>query len=178
MSETVNNIFAVLRGVFKGVRLDGRGRLLRCEKGVRILKRNGKISVGDRVFLHRGVKLSACGTEGKAEIKIGERSYIGDRTEIHAGKSVTIGNGVLIAWNCNITDRDYHKFESDSERVEPVVIGDHVWIGLGSTILKGVSIGEGAVIAAGSVVTRDVPKRALAAGNPAKVVKENVSWKE
>ncbi len=57
-----------------------------------------------------------------------------------------------------------------------MVIENHVWIGCGCTILKGVVIGEGAVIAAGSVVTKSVPPRALAAGNPAKVIRENVTW--
>lgn len=176
--EFTNNVFALIRGVFCRVRLNSCGKLLRCEKGVRILKINGKINLGNKVFLHRGVKLSASGSEGVAEINIGDGSYIGDRTEIHSGSGVNIGKGVLIAWNCNIIDRDYHKFESEKERVSPVNIGDHVWIGLGSTILKGVTIGSGAVVAAGSVVTHDVPERALVAGNPAKVIRENVSWKE
>ncbi len=176
MAETMNNIFAVLRGILKKGRFERSGKLLRMEKGVRVVKNNGAIEIGDRVFLHRGVKLSAAGAFEKAVIKIGNKSYIGDRTEIHAGKSVTIGDGVNIAWDCNILDRDYHKFCSDKEVIKPVVIENHVWIGCGCTILKGVVIGEGAVIAAGSVVTKSVPPRALAAGNPAKVIRENVTW--
>lgn len=176
MSETINNIAAVLRGMFKRLKTDKCGSLLRCEKRVRIMKSNGAVSLGDRVFLHRDVKLSAAGVNKKAVIEIGDKSYIGDRTEIHAGESVKIGNGVNIAWDCNILDRDYHKFQSDTEKIKPVVIEDHVWIACGVTILKGVTIGEGAVVAAGSVVTHDVPKRALVAGNPAKVIKENISW--
>jgi acetyltransferase-like isoleucine patch superfamily enzyme len=58
----------------------------------------------------------------------------------------------------------------------PVHIGSHVWIGARALILKGVRIGDGAVVAAGSVVTRDVPSRALVAGNPAQVIREDVSW--
>lgn len=178
ITNFINNAAAVLRGMLWRVRIDKCGKLLRCEKGIRLLKHNGEINIGERVFLHRGVKLSACGAEGRSVIKIGDGSYIGDRTEIHAGEGVTIGNGVLIAWDCNITDRDYHKFESEKEKIRPIVIEDHVWIGLGCTVLKGVTIGEGAVVAAGSVVTHDVPARALVGGNPARVIKENVSWKE
>ena len=59
---------------------------------------------------------------------------------------------------------------------QPISIGNHVWIGINVTILKGVKIGDGAIIAAGAVVTRDVPERCLAAGVPARVIKNNVSW--
>lgn len=167
------NSLMILRGISKSVRLNGGKKLLRCEKGVRILKRNGKITVGNRVLLHRFVKLSAYG----GEIEIGNNTYIGDRTEIHSGESVKIGNNVNISWDCNILDRDYHAFESETEVIKPVRICDNVWIGCGCFILKGVTVGEGSVIAAGSVVTRDVPEKCLVAGNPAKVIKENVWWK-
>jgi len=61
-------------------------------------------------------------------------------------------------------------------RSGPVTIGDQVWIGTGATVLAGVTIGDGAVIAAGSVVAAAVPGRTLAAGNPARVVRQDVSW--
>lgn len=176
--EFTNNVFAVIRGILKKYKFQKMGRLMRIERGVRIWKNNGEISCGDRVFLHRHVKLSAYGANGgKARITIGNNSYIGDRTEIHAGSLVQIGNGCDISWDCNILDRDYHKLGSDTETVRPVIISDNVWIGCGATVLKGVNIGEGAVVAAGAVVTKDVPPRALVAGNPAKVIKENVVWK-
>jgi acetyltransferase-like isoleucine patch superfamily enzyme len=60
--------------------------------------------------------------------------------------------------------------------MQPVHIGNKVWIGANVTILKGVSIGDGSVIAAGSVVTRSIPANCLAGGIPAKVIKENVAW--
>lgn len=173
LSDFFSNSAMVLRGILKKGKFKGSKGLLRCEKGVRILKRNGSITVGDRVLLHRYVKLSAYG----GEIHIGNNTYIGDRTEIHAGKSVKIGNNVNISWDCNILDRDYHGFESETERIEPVTICDNVWIGCGCFVLKGVTIGEGAVVAAGSVVTKDVPAKCLVAGNPARIVKENVWWK-
>ena len=178
ISEYFDIAFCLMRGFFKKVKFASCGKLLRAGRGVRILKKNSEISVGDRVFLHEKVKLSAWGTDKKARIKIGSNSYIGDRTEIHAGESVTVGDGCVIAWDCNIMDRDYHKLDSETEVYKPVSIGNHVWIGCRCIILKGVSIGDGAVIAAGSVVTRDVPPGALAGGNPARIIKEKVMWKE
>lgn len=173
IADVFANGMMVLRGILNKCKFDKAGKLLRMEKGVRVMKNNGSITLGDRVLLHRYVKLSAYG----GKIEIGNKSYIGDRTEIHAGKLVKIGDNVNIAWDCNILDRDYHAFESDSELIKPVIIENNVWIGCRSIVLKGVTIGEGAVVAAGSVVTRDVPARCLVAGNPAKVIKENVKWK-
>ena len=171
--DIFSNSIMVLRGALKSLKLNKSGNLLRCEKGVRIMKRDGSISVGDRVLLHRYVKLSAYG----GKIDIGNNTYIGDRTEIHSGESVKIGNNVNIAWDCNILDRDYHGFESETEIKKSVTICDNVWIGCRCTVLKGVTIGKGSVVAAGSVVTKDVPPKCLVGGNPAKIIKENVWWK-
>lgn len=173
ISDIFSNSIMALRGALKSAKLNKTGKLLRCEKGVRIMKREGKILVGDRVLLHRYVKLSSYG----GKIDIGNNTYIGDRTEIHSGESVKIGNNVNIAWDCNILDRDYHGFESETEIKKSVTICDNVWIGCRCTVLKGVTIGEGSVVAAGSVVTRDVPPKCLVGGNPAKIIKENIWWK-
>jgi len=177
LRDLFTNVFSVARGVLKAYKFKSSGKLVRIEKNVRIWKNNGEISLGNRVLLHRGVKLSAYGASDKAKIIIGDYSYIGDRTEIHAGSMVEIGSGCDISWDCNILDRDYHKFCSDTELIKPVRICDNVWIGCGATVLKGVTIGEGSVVAAGAVVTKDVPPHTLVAGNPAKVIKEDIYWK-
>lgn len=177
ISEIIDNFFKVTRGFLRAFNFNSHGKWLRLGRGVRILKKQGYISVGDRVMLHRGVKLSAWGTDQASKIEIGSNTHIGDRTEIHAGQAVVIGSGCDISWNCTIMDRDYHKLDSEKEIYKPVIIGDDVWIGCGAIILKGANIGEGAVVAAGSVVTKDVPKFSLVGGNPAKVIKENVIWK-
>ena len=83
-----------------------------------------------------------------------------------------------MAHNVTIMDSDFHHIESENHvMTKPVTIRDNVWIGNGATILKGVTIGEGSVIAAKSVVTRDVPPHTIVAGNPAKVIKEDISWR-
>ncbi len=93
--------------------------------------------------------------------------------------SITLGRGVMCAPDVVIVDSDFHApWPADRRRTDPglendrpVVIGDYAWIGMRSVILKGVTIGEGAVIGAGSVVTRDIPAHAVACGAPAKVVR-------
>ncbi len=91
---------------------------------------------------------------------------------------ITIGNGVRIGRNVSI--RDYngiHVIINDHYRTHaPVHIGDHCWLCTGCTIMPGVTIGEGCVVAANSVVTKDVPPHSLVAGSPAKVIKENIEW--
>lgn len=176
-SEYTDIAAKLLRGFFLRHRFASCGKTLRAGRGVVVLKKNGEIRVGARVVLHKGCKLSAWGTDGRANITIGNHTYIGDRTEIHAGQSVKIGDDCDISWDCCILDRDYHKLDTETEVFRPVTIGNHVWIGCNALILKGVTVGDGAVIAAGSVVTRDVPPRCLVAGNPAKVIREEVTWK-
>lgn len=154
-------------------------RALICQRGhVKIFKVNGEIVVGDRTTLWPGVKLSCVGSTGKTAIlRIGRRCSIGDRTEIHCGDSVTIGDEVAIAWDCNILDRDYHATDGGIEKTAPVHIGNRVWIGCRAIILKGVAIGDNAVIAAGSVVTKNVSSNTLVAGNPAEPKKVVKGWR-
>ena len=77
-----------------------------------------------------------------------------------------------------IRDSDNHTIVRDGYTpTAPIKIGNHVWIGVNCTILKGVTIGDGAIIAAGSVVTKDVPAHSLVGGVPAKVIRTDVEWK-
>ena len=174
--EIVLELTKIIRGFFVRMRFNKCGKYFRAEEKIRILKKNSYISVGRKVQFHREVKLSAWGDKQQSRIIIGDNTSIGDRTEIHAGSKIEIGNGCNIAWDVCIMDRDYHKFNSDAENISPVKIEDNVWIGCNSIVLKGVTIGEGAVIAAGSIVTQNVPTNCLAAGNPAKIIKQDVFW--
>ena len=129
--------------------------------------------LGEQVTLypHVGFYMDAPG----ARIEVGRLTYINRRSEICAKDLVRIGSCCAISWDVTVTDADYHQIEG-SPAVASVNIGDQVWIGARAIILKGVTVGSGAVIAAGAVVTRDVPARALVAGVPSRVVRENVSW--
>jgi acetyltransferase-like isoleucine patch superfamily enzyme len=125
------------------------------------------------------------------QIEIGDYTYIGLGARVWSGESVKIGRHVFLAHNVNITDTNSHQvsaveraehyirtivrgqpFEKGSIKTAPVVIGDHAWLNFGVGVLRGVTIGEGAIIGAGSLVTHDIPPYMLAVGSPAKVVKE------
>lgn len=103
-------------------------------------------------------------------ITIGKRTFINRNTTIVSKTEISIGNDVLIADSVSIYDHDHipktNKFISSK-----IMINNHVWIGTHSIILKGVTIGEGAIIAAGSVVTKDIPSYELWGGSPARFIK-------
>ncbi len=115
--------------------------------------------------------------KGSAFVKIGKNTLIGRRNVLGCNHGISVGNNVLMAENVSIRDTD-HKFDDPDIPInrqgiacEPVTIEDDVWIGYGAVITKGVTIGNGAVIAANCVVTKDVPPFAVCAGIPGKVIK-------
>lgn len=107
-----------------------------------------------------------------------ESGYLNGFDQIVCAKKIEIGKDVAIARNVVIRDTDAHSIvDGKHQKIKPVKIGNHVWIGANATIMKGVEIGDGAIIAAGAVVTKNVPERCLVAGIPAKIIKENINWK-
>jgi acetyltransferase-like isoleucine patch superfamily enzyme len=126
---------------------------------------------------------------GRGRISVGDWSFIGEGTRVWCLSEVRIGDRVLVAHNVFIVDNRTHPLQPDLRHHQyrakfgdrlpadlelgerPVVIEDDAWIGAGATILPGVRIGRGAVVATGSVVTRDVPAATIVAGNPAIAVR-------
>jgi maltose O-acetyltransferase len=113
----------------------------------------------------------------EAEIRIGSRNVFNNNCAIYSNRSVTIGNECLIGDSVLIYDSDFHNLQPEIRRAPdfvsaPVVVGNNVWVGTRAIILKGVTIGDDAVIGAMSVVTNPVPSRCVAAGNPARVIRE------
>lgn len=152
------------------------------------------VNFGDRSDIVMGSNVCCRGTVrrerfGAGRITIGDYVYIGDDTLISCAAQVDIGYGSMIAHGVQIVDNDSHPIDaarreehwkrilagSDSDGVDvpsrPVRIGSRCWLGFNSIILKGVTIGDGSVVAAGSVVTRDVPANTVVAGNPASPVR-------
>lgn len=132
----------------------------------------GRISFGDRCVLDRDLTVECFG-----ELTVGDRTVFGHRCTIGVRSRVSIGADSLIAEMVSIRDHD-HRF-ADLHRpvrdqgvdVADVVIGRNVWLGSKVTVLKGVRIGDGAIVGAGAVVTRDIPAGAIALGVPARVLR-------
>lgn len=136
------------------------------------------------------VMLGRLESQSEGKITVGDHCYFAFKSKIGSVCSVTIGNCVGISSYVHVYDNNTHPtsravwhdycqrgFEGDHWKWKhadcaPVVIGNDVWIGEFSAVMKGVTIGDGAIVAAHAVVTKDVPPYTLVAGNPARVVKE------
>ncbi|MGN0841514.1 MAG: acyltransferase [Candidatus Ornithospirochaeta sp.] len=152
-----------------------------------IFSKPGNIKVGNSCLIY-GTVYSM--DDGK--ITIGNNTCIFEKSFIGSQQDVRIGNCVIISNNVKIYDNNNHPTEPSirhemclngffgdawkwkHSKIAPVVIEDDVWIGERSTILKGVTIGKGSIVASNSVVTKSVPPYSIVAGNPARVVKEGI----
>ncbi|WP_354041657.1 acyltransferase [Devosia sp. UYZn731] len=124
------------------------------------------MATGSRIVVDKG-----------ATLRIGS-GFANNFSSIACFESITIGNNVAIAEGVVIRDSDSHEILGGSRgQTLPIIIGDNVWIGTNAIVLKGVNIGDGAIVAAGSVVTKNVAPRTLVAGVPAKAIRQNVEWR-
>ena len=146
------------------------------------------ITIGEKCAILGSFSVFAQG----GEITIGPKSFVGPGARIWSWASVKIGSYVLISHNVNIHDSISHSLSWRERREEidrilpdlnlyahpydlqarPIVIEDDVWIGFGASIIGGVRIGRGAIIGAGTMVTKDVPPFTLVVGNPMRVVRQ------
>ena len=160
--------------------VDGKGHLLlgkrwegSCYMPSEFKLMSGTFLTVNGVFLiHTGCSISV---NPGGHLQLGS-GYANNNITIDCFERVDIGQGVAISKGVTIRDSDSHSINGKNRISAPIIIGNHVWIGLNATILKGVSIGDGAVIAAGAVVTRDVPANALVGGVPAKIIKGDITW--
>lgn len=155
----------------------------------------------DRTFVSVGKGTVCSGhfifESASGKVTIGENCHIG-ASDFICSTEITVGSNTLVSYGCTLMDHDSHSLDFrerrndiaaefddfkhgrggtahknwDSVKKAPIRIGNDVWIGMRTIILKGVTIGDGAVVAAGSVVTKDVPPRTLYGGNPARFIKE------
>ncbi|MEA3210019.1 MAG: hypothetical protein QOE70_3076 [Chthoniobacter sp.] len=146
------------------------------------------VELGQHVSCYAGVSF-ALGAKGSC--KIGDFTLLNGAL-IMAEERIEIGRHCLVSWNVGIADSDFHPLDAAQRRIDtmalapfykdrpprpvlktaPVIIADNVWIGMNAVILKGVSIGENSVVAAGAVVSKSVPANVVVAGNPAVIVKK------
>lgn len=135
--------------------------------------RNGKVVVNGNFTVYNGSDIRVY-DNGVLTLNGG---FCNMGVQIVCAKRISLGQGVAIARDVIIRDYDAHEMlQPGYETARDICIGDHVWVGTRAVILKGVTIGDGAVVAAGAVVTRDVPARCLVAGVPAKMIREHVEW--
>lgn len=132
----------------------------------KVIHRGGTIVTGHCQF-YSGIRIEI---GEKGHLKIGNGTYINRNSLIVCEKEIVIGQDCKIAWDVIIMDSDLHPINSNPVISKPVHIGDEVWIGCRAIILKGVTIGRGAVIAAGSVVTKNIPARTIWGGAPARYI--------
>jgi acetyltransferase-like isoleucine patch superfamily enzyme len=170
--------------------------IIRHPKNIRVegalyidLSYTGFLHEGDRSFLNINGEMVVYG-----DVTIGK----GSRFDIGSGAICTLNNCKIsgmsnfiiqhgltiednsrIAWGCELLDNDQHvsvHADGSERKYTGITIQKNVWVGSRVLILKNVTIGEGSIIGAGAVVTRSIPERVLAAGNPARVIRENVTW--
>jgi acetyltransferase-like isoleucine patch superfamily enzyme len=164
-----------------GVRIASTAKIM-CRKVV--IERANKLHIGEGSIIEGSLVFQREG----AEIIIGKHSFMGSSL-IACATRIEVGDDVLISWGCSIVDNNSHAIAWQNRKddvtdwyvgkknwshinIQPVKINDKCWLGFNVTVLKGVEIGEGAVVGAGSVVTKDVPAWTIVAGNPARMIRE------
>ncbi|HEY7349024.1 MAG TPA: acyltransferase [Ktedonobacterales bacterium] len=140
-----------------------RSGIITAERGwpkPRVTNRGGEI-YAERCAFFPGVRLEVL--KG-GRIFIGKGTYLNRNTEVIAQQEVRIGRNCMISWDVVIMDTDQHSMDGSRPAAKPVTIGDDVWIGCRALILKGVHIGDHAIIGAGAIVTHDVPPGGIITG--------------
>lgn len=157
------------------------------EKSALYIAENGILKISGSFTMHGGSKIMI---HKGGVVEIGNHSYLNGGS-VECSSNISIGEECAIANGVRILDNSWHDvsgtnkgYENDDAlrvkngycSIRPVKIGNHVWIATNAIVLPGVTIGDGAIIAAGAVVTKDVPERCMVAGVPAKVIREGVKW--
>ena len=147
--------------------------------------RSARVRFGRWVWIGHGTKIRC----HEGEVRIGDKTVLGQECTISAYQHVSIGEQCIIADRVMMIDFDHNVAEVERPiRVQGIYkrdvrVGSNVWIGYGAQILRGVSVGDNAIVGASAVVTKDVPANAVVAGTPARVIRmravpEGLNWRE
>lgn len=168
------------------IKIKGKNNILILEENsilrktkIRVEGENHKIVIGKNSMINRTM-IEIYDNNG--DLIIGNNvSFAKVRFIMGEGKNVTIGDEALFSYDIEIRNTDSHRIFNEGEDIvtnigKDIVIKKHVWIGAGSKILKGVTIGEGAIVGGNSVVVKNVEANTIVAGNPAKKIREKIYW--
>ena len=153
-------------------------RFLLRDEGIPLVLGHLRLSIGEHCVISGVTTFAGSKLADDPLLEIGNHTNIGYQVVILVGERVSIGSHCMIANRCFIAGADNHHIDPIKRRTEPepkeslrpLIIEDDVFVATGSTVNKGVRIGRGSVVAAGSVVTKNVPPYTVVAGNPARVV--------
>jgi acetyltransferase-like isoleucine patch superfamily enzyme len=170
-----NRFTALARKYWQKARGVEIGRSVYIYPGVKLLRYPSNIEIKEEVVIKSGVHLCPC-NEG-SHITIGPRTTIGFSTFMYASSKISVGADCMIASFVYVVDSDHgidraFPMNQQTSHSDPIQIGNDVWVGTHAVILKGVTIGDGVVVAAGSVVREDVKPYMIVGGVPAKVIGE------
>lgn len=143
--------------------------------GAQLLRHPKNIRIGEAAIIKSGAHLCPCNE--KASVYIGARTSIGFYTFVYASSSITIGSDCMVAPFVYLVDSDHGiakgiPMNQQGNVARPITVGDDVWLGAHSVILAGVTISDGAIVAAGAVVRENVPSNTIVGGVPAKILGE------
>ena len=175
--EKFRTTASLLRGRLRAKILALRGASVKPKSsfGARCkIERPWCVTVGSRFVAEDSVYLKI--VDDNARLDFGDYVFIGRGTEFDVSERVSVGEHTVIAPGCFVTDHNHGvspdlRIDEQPGVVKPVVIGKDVWLGAKVVVLAGVSIGDGAVVGANAVVTRDIPPAAIAAGAPARILR-------
>jgi acetyltransferase-like isoleucine patch superfamily enzyme len=148
------------------------------KKDITYLNIRGSFTSGGSIIIGKGCRLDVA---KDAYLNIGQHSFIQPFTTIIIQHGLSIGEFCAISWNCQFLDEDFHTIQYENQRKvkdNQIIIGDRVWIGSNVSVYKGAVIGNNSVVVSHSVVKDQFEEEnVLIAGNPARIIKRNISWK-
>jgi acetyltransferase-like isoleucine patch superfamily enzyme len=142
-----------------------------------VLKDRAQVVLHGNVDLHQGCLLWA---QRDAKVEIGDNTFLSNGSKIISEEQIKIGSGCGISWDVTLLDTDFHHAVlfpgREPLQTRPIVIGDGVWIGCHVRVLKGTTIGDRSIVAAGAIVSGVFPPHSLIAGTPAQLIVTHVDW--